>query len=105
MSVLGRYYRHHVRSHGRFHLAVVLTIVAVSYVVVPAIVAFLGTASTYNPGGYEPKDFERGAWLARLKPVTGFAWDDVLKIGLFVLAGVAWLAVGPPGSPRRPSRR
>ena len=34
---LRRYYHHHVKHHQRFHVAVLLTIVAVAWVAVPAV--------------------------------------------------------------------
>lgn len=104
MSLLRRYYHHQFRHHQRFHVAVVLTIVAVSYAIVPAVVRFVESLATYNPIRYEPKDVERGAWLERKIPLglADIAWDDLLKIALFILAGLAWLAVAPPaGSERR----
>jgi hypothetical protein len=107
VSLLRRYH-HRLRHHQRFHVAVLLTIVAVSYVAVPAVLRVVEAVGSYDPGGYDPKDFARGAWLARRGAATvgALAWDDLVKFGLFVLAGLAWLAVGPAGaSPRRRLRR
>ncbi len=103
---LRRYYHHHLKHHQRFHLAVMLTIVAVAYVVVPSVVQFIESAVNYNPRDYEPKDVERTQWLSR-NPfrLDDFAWDNLIKVTLFVLAGLAWLAIGPGRSPRPPSRR
>jgi hypothetical protein len=100
---LRRYYHHQLRHHRRFHVAVLLTIVAVAFVVVPAVLGVLQAVGQYDPRDYEPKDLDRGAWLAG-RPVPGppaLGWNDLLKLALLILAGVAWLAVSPPGRARR----
>lgn len=108
MTGLRRYYHHHVKHHRRFHVAVLFTILAVSYVVVPSILTFIDAAAKYNPIHYEPRDPDRGDWLRRRGGADRLdvRLDDLVKVTLFVLAGLAWLAVGPPsGSSRRPPRR
>jgi hypothetical protein len=107
VSLLRRYH-HRLRHHQRFHVAVLLTIVAVSYVAVPAVLGVVEALGSYDPAGYDPKDLDRGAWLARrgVTTVGALAWDDLVKFLLFILAGLAWLAVRPSGAaPRRRLRR
>lgn len=105
MLSLRRYYHRHFGYHARFHLAVILTIVAAAYVAVPHVTRFVETVGGYNPGGYEPKDLERGDWLRR-HPVEFFSalsWDALFQVALFVLVAVVWLTLLPDRAPRRRS--
>ncbi len=63
MSLLRRY--HQLRYHQRFYVAIILTVVVLSYVGVPLVVRFVESVGAYNPSHYEPKDNERGQWLER----------------------------------------
>jgi hypothetical protein len=101
---LRRYYHHHVKHHHRFHVAVLLTMIAVAWVAVPMVARFVDSLSSYDPAGYEPKDAARAQALGMRDgfSIVGVSWDDILKIVLFILAGLAWLAVAP--SINRPSR-
>lgn len=95
--------------HARFQFAVVLTIFAVSYVVVPRLVHLVDTLGHYNPTHYEPKDADREEWLLRqgadafLYSISG---ETLFSVALFVLVAVVWLTLVPERAPRRrpPSR-
>ncbi len=101
---LRRYYHHHVKHHQRFHVAVLLTIVAVAWVAVPAVARFVDSVGSYDPKGYEPKDTERATWLEHRDGLLldTLSWADLLKIALFIFAAIAWLAVAP--AVHRPGR-
>lgn len=68
MSSLRRAVQRHFGSHGRFHLAVVLSVFAVADVAVPRVARLLGSVARYNPAGYEPKDFVGSAGSASMAP-------------------------------------
>src|SRR2546425_6932217 len=106
MSLL-RHYHHQLRYHQRFYVAMILTVVVLSYVGVPLVVRLVESVGSYNPAHYEPKDTERGQWMERRAGDLGFSgggwWPDVVKIALVILTGLAWVAVGPSQSPRRRS--
>jgi hypothetical protein len=108
MSSLRRAVHRHFGSHGRFHLAVVLTVFVVAYVAVPRVARLLGSVARYNPAGYEPKDFDRERWLRdHGAPVLGgLDWDTLVGITLFLLVAVVWLTFVPTRAVRRrpPSR-
>jgi hypothetical protein len=58
----------------------------------------------YNPGGYEPKDFDRERWLREhvgTAVLGGLDWDTVVGITLFLLVAVVWLTFVPTRAPRR----
>lgn len=106
---LGRSLRRHLRRYDRFHFAVFITLVVVAYVGVPQVVRFVDAARGYDPAYYEPKDFERQAWIKRQVAPTvlpGFSWEIVIDIVLFLLVAVVWLTFIPARSPGRhpPSR-
>ena len=101
---LGHFLRHRVRGIDRFHLAVFFTILVVAYVAVPQVVRFVDAVRGYDPTYYEPKDFERQAWLKRqVAPamLAGFSWEIVIDIMLFLLVAVVWLTFVPARSPGR----
>ena len=105
---LRRFYHRYVRHHHRFNVAVTLTIVAIAWIVVPAVVSLVESFKHYNPQAYEPKDVERGQWIGRREVLTveDFTWENILKLALFVFVGLAWLLLAPTlqrssGSSRR----
>jgi len=104
---LRRAYRQ-ARRKARFHLAVLLTIVVVAYVAVPQVARLVESVGGYNPGHFEPKDFERGAWLRRADgtgALGGISWETLVHIALFLLVAVVWLTLVPTRAPRRPPPR
>src|SRR5438128_11895107 len=104
MMSLRRYYHRRFGYSERFHLAVILTILVVAYVAVPLVVRFVDSVRGYDPAYYEPKDFERVAWIKRQVAPTvlpGFSWEIVIDILLFLLIAVVWLTFVPARSPGR----
>jgi hypothetical protein len=104
---LRRAYRR-VRRQARFNFAVLLTIFVVAYVGVPHVARVVDALGGYNPGVYEPKDVERGAWLERTD-VAGLlsrvSWDTLVNIALFLLVAVVWLTLVPSRTGRRTPHR
>ena len=103
---LRRAYHRRFGYHARFHLAVVLTILAVAYVAVPPVVRFVETMTGYSPRYYEPKDFARGEWLRQQEnaPDTVLdrvSWQTASRVLIFLLVAVVWLTLVPYRSPRR----
>lgn len=94
---LRRFYHRYVKHHHRFNIAVFLSILAVAWIVVPAVVRFVETVSQYNPLAYEPKDVERGQWVERrpILSVEDLTLENILKLVLFLFAGLAWLLLAP----------
>ena len=104
---LRRAYRR-ARRQARFHFAVFLTIFVVAYVGVPHVARLVESVGGYNPGHYEPKDLERGAWMQRADDAVLFSrlpWDTLVSVALFLLVAVVWLTLIPPRSARRPPPR
>ncbi|HEU4370858.1 MAG TPA: hypothetical protein VFV05_21765 [Methylomirabilota bacterium] len=104
---LRRAYRD-ARRKLRFHLAVLLTIVVVAYSLVPQVARLVESLGGYNPGHFEPKDLERGAWLRRLDDIEALgsiSGETLLHIALFLLVAVVWLTLVPTRAPRRPPPR
>jgi hypothetical protein len=97
------------RRKARFHLAVLLTIVVVAYVAVPQVARVLESVGGYNPGVFEPKDHERGAWLQRPDDpdavLARIPWETLFHIALFLLVAVVWMTLFPSRAPRRPPPR
>ena len=96
---------HHWRlgTHARFHLAVLLTIIVVAYLVVPGVLRFAASIGGWDPHYYEPKDFSRTDWLADRRgqvTLTDFSWDAVVNVVLFLLVAAVWLFVMPWGRRR-----
>jgi hypothetical protein len=103
MSRLGHSYRKHFGHHGRFHLAVLLTIVVVTYVLVPKIARLLDAASGYSPMYYEPKDFTRQLYMIQHgghAPVVN-PWTVITEVFLVLLVVIVWMVVLPRGGWRR----
>jgi hypothetical protein len=101
---LSRYLRRRFGRYERFHIAVFFTMVAVAYVAVPQVVRFVDAVRGYDPAFYEPKDFERQAWIKRqVAPAVlpGFSWEIMIDIILFLLVAVVWLTFVPARSPGR----
>jgi hypothetical protein len=88
----------------------VLTIFAVSYVIVPRLARFVDTMGDYNPAHYEPKDADRAEWLQRQGDAGAFLYsisgETLFSVALFLLVAVVWLTIVPERAPRRrpPSR-
>jgi hypothetical protein len=104
---LRRTYRR-ARRQARFNFAVLLTILVVAYVGVPHVARLAESIGGYNPGRYEPKDLERGAWMQHAEGATLLSrlpWDTLVNIALFLLVAVVWLTLVPPGPARRPPHR
>jgi hypothetical protein len=101
---LRRSLRRRFRRYERFHVAVFFTILVVAYVAVPLVVRFVDAVRGYDPAFYEPKDFERQAWIKRQVAPTvlpGFSWEIMIDIILFLLVAVIWLTFVPTRSPGR----
>lgn len=100
---LRRVYHRHFGYHGRFHLAVIFTIVVVAYVVVPRVARLFESMAGYNPTAYEPKDLDRQRWLQEPNPavIGGLDWDTVVGITLFLLVAVVWLTFVPTRASRQ----
>jgi hypothetical protein len=99
---LRRSYHRYFGYRGRFHLAVIFTIVVVAYVVVPRVARLFESIAGYNPTGYEPKDLDRQRWLESSGPaIAGLEWDTVVGITLFLLVAVVWLTFVPTRASRQ----
>ena len=98
---MGRLQRCYQRQ-GRFHFAVLLTIVVVTYLLVPWIVNLVDASRGYNPFYYEPKDFARGEFITRHGvPATALPpWKTVVNVVLVFAVVVVWLTVLPRRRPR-----
>ncbi len=97
---LRRFYHRRFGYHERFHVAVILTIVVVAYVVVPVVVRYVDALQGYAPDYYEPKDAERLAWLQAHgvpEPLTGLSLGVVVDLLLFILVGIVWLTLVQSG--------
>jgi hypothetical protein len=93
---LRRFYHRHVRHRHRFNVAIILTIVAIAWIVVPAVVSVIESLARYDPTVYEPKDIERGVWMRRqMLSVEHLTLENLLKLALFVFVGLAWLMLAP----------
>ena len=91
MGRLRRYYQ----RQGRFHFAVLLTIVVVTYLLVPWIVNLIDASRGYNPFYYEPKDFTRQDFIARHGvPAPSLSpWKTVVNLALVLAVVIVWLTV------------
>lgn len=95
MRSLRRLYRRHFRRHGRFHLATLLTIVVVTYLLVPWLVSLLEAGRDYSPVHYEPKDFARQEWIARHPGTISAPWQIAVNVALVLLVVLVWMTVVP----------
>jgi peptidoglycan/LPS O-acetylase OafA/YrhL len=97
VRALRRFYRRNFRRHGRFHLAVLLTIVVVTYLLVPWVVNLLDAGRGYSPVYYEPKDLTRQDWIAR-HPLPGpvsAPWQIAVNVALVFIVVLVWMTVIP----------
>ena len=94
--------RRYFQRRGRFHFAVLLTIVVVTYLLVPWIVNLIDASRGYNPFYYEPKDFSRQEFIARHGfPASSISpWKTVVNVVLVFAVVVVWLTVLPRRRPR-----
>jgi len=104
MARLRHQYHKHFGRHGRFHFAVLLTIVVVTYVFVPWIARLVDAVRGYNPSfPYDPKDVTRQDWIIR-QDVHASAVAPVnliLSFLLVLLLVIVWMTVLPRGGARR----
>ena len=87
-----------IRRRARFHLAVIVTILVVTYLLVPWVVGLVEAGRGYGPGYYDPKDHTRQEWILRhgLKPAPIVPpWQLALHISLIFLVVVVWVSVLP----------
>src|SRR5688500_12182700 len=106
MSSLRRYYHRHFGHHARFHLVVAVTIIAVSYMVVPHVARAIETVAGYNPTVYEPKDADRADWIRRGDPdafIANLSLEAMINVSLFLLVAVLWLTLPRERAPKRRS--
>lgn len=83
---------------ARFYLAVLVTIVVVTYFLVPWVVSLVDAGRSFSPGYYEPKDQTRQEYILRhgLQPVPVVTpWQLALNIGLVFLVVIVWVTVLP----------
>jgi hypothetical protein len=98
-----RYHPRRLGRQARFHLAVLLTIVVVTYLVVPWVVSLVDAARVYSPSYYEPKDFTRQEYILRhgLPASIDTSWKKAVNVMLVFLVVIVWMTVVPPGGARR----
>ena len=94
--------RRYCQRRGRFHFAVLLTIVVVTYLLVPWLVNLIDASRGYNPFYYEPKDFSRQDFIIRhgVPPPSLSPWQIVVNVVLVFAVVVVWLTVLPRRRPR-----
>jgi uncharacterized membrane protein len=98
---LRHFYHKRFGRHGRFHLAVLVSIVVVTYLVVPWIVSFIDAVRGYSPAYYEPKDFHREEHLLRQGLAAASPWKFAVNVLLVFLLVIVWLTLLPPGGAGR----
>jgi hypothetical protein len=100
---LRHYYHKRFGRHGRFHLAVLFTIVVVTYFLVPWVVSLVDAVRAYSPTYYEPKDFMRQEHVVRhaAQGSVDASWKQALNIVLVFLVVIIWMTVLPTGGARR----
>jgi hypothetical protein len=83
-------------GRGRFYLAGLFTIVAVTYVLVPWVVNLIDAGRDYNPFYYEPKDADRQDYLLRQRPEgQASPWRVAVNVTLVFAVVLVWLTVLP----------
>ena len=100
---LRRTIRRQLGRRGRFRLAVVLTLVVVTYLVVPWVTSLVEAMSGFGPTYYEPKDFARQTFIIHheLRGAPSPPWQVALNITLIFLVVLVWMTVLPLGGSRR----
>ena len=76
-----------------------LTIVVVTYLLVPWLVSLVDAGRGYSPAYYEPKDFTRQDFILR-HGVPGAAvtpWKTVLNVVLVFMVVAVWITILPRG--------
>ena len=104
MVRLRHYYHKHFGRHGRFHFAVLLTLVVVTYVFVPWVARLFDALRGYNPiYPYDPKDFTRQDYLIRhgVQLPTAAPHNLLVSIVLILLVVIVWMTILPRGGARR----
>lgn len=92
-----------LRRHPRLYLLAAMTIFAFAAIVVPTMVELVASFGTYNPQGYDPRDFTRTAWLAtQPAPSKGLLPRALISAVVVVVLAALWLAIF--GSIRRNRR-
>ena len=87
-----------LRRRARFNLAVLVTIVVVTYLLVPWVASLVDAGRSYGPGYYDPKDHTRQEYILRhgLKPVPVVGpWQLALNISLIFVVVIVWVSVLP----------
>ena len=94
---LRRAYHKRFGRHGRFHFACLLTIVVVTYLLVPWIVNLIDAGRGYSPFYYEPKDASRQEFIMRhgLPAAAVSTWQFVVNVVLVFAVVVVWLTLLP----------
>jgi hypothetical protein len=105
-ATLGRlrhWYHGRFGRRGRIQIAVLLTIVVVTYLVVPWLTELVDAMRGYGPAYYEPKDFTRQDFIIRhgIKIDSVPAWKVALNVSLIFLVVLVWMTVLPTGDARR----
>jgi hypothetical protein len=81
-------------------IAVAVTILVVAYVVVPFVADLVAGLGSYNPSGYEPRDFARMERQRAMPDAMLWTPEAVIKAALFVLLAVVWFVAATGGRPR-----
>jgi hypothetical protein len=104
MARLRHHYHKHFGRHGRVHLAMLLTIVVVTYIVVPWVARFFDALRGYNPiHPYDPKDFTRQDWIIRqgVHLPAAAPGNLLVSVALILLVVIVWMTILPRGGTRR----
>src|SRR5262249_22318118 len=103
MGWLRHQYHKRFGRHGRFHLAVLLTIVVVTYVFVPWLAGLVDAIRGYGPAHYEPKDSTRQDNLTRpgSSPLPTTTGNLITDIVLVLLVVIVWMTIFSRGGVER----